>query len=292
MNRTKGEKIFGVINNFLMLLIAVIMIYPVWHVFMYSLSDASKTAAGGIFLYPRGFSFDAYKIVLKTPSILTAYKNTFIVVISATVLNLVLSFLMAYPLTKKDLRGKKQITFFLFFTMIFNGGVVPTYLVVKGTGILNTLWALILPGGASAYYIFILRNFLKTIPESLAESAKIDGASELIILIKIIVPLSKPVMAVLALMYGVGHWNSWFNCIIYMNTMDNYTLQPILRELLFTMNSAEFFENDPSLMMGKSNMPEVTKMATVMVSTIPVVMVYPFLQKYIVHGVMIGAIKG
>ena len=292
MRQTKGEKIFSVCNNIFMLLVALIMLYPVWHVLLYSLSDASRTAAGGVFLFPRGFSIEAYKIVLRTPSILTAYKNTIIVVLGATALNLLFSFLMAYPLTKKDLRGRKGITVFMFFTMIFSGGTIPTYLVVKGTHLLNSLWSLIIPGAAGAYYIFILRNFLSTIPGSLPESAKIDGASEFTILMRIIVPLSKPVMAVLALMYGVGHWNSWFNCIIYINEMEKYTLQPILREILFTMSTAQFFENDPSLMMGKSNMPEVTKMATVMVSTIPIVMIYPFLQKYIVHGVMIGAIKG
>ena len=292
MTQTRGEKIFSIFNYCFMILIGVIMLFPVWHVIMYSISDANKTMGVGLFLKPSGFSLQAYKIVLRDSTIIRAYANTILVTIVATVINIIMSFLIAYPLSRNDFSGKKPITFLLFFTMLFSGGLIPTYLVMRSLGLLNSLWALIIPGMISPYNVFVLRNFIKTIPISLAESARIDGANEFVILIKIIIPLSKPVIAVLLLMYGIGHWNSWFNCIIYITDRSKFTLQPILRELLFVMNSVEFFKNDVDLNVGQSQMPEVVKMATVVVATLPTMLVYPFLQKYFIKGAMIGAIKG
>ncbi len=288
MRMTKGEKAYQVFNYLFIILVSLIMIFPIWHVFMFSLSHPNKVFGGGVFFYPREFSTLAYITVLRDPLILSAYKNTIFVVLTATFINIVLSFLMAYPLSKKDFRGKTFLSFYIFFTMLFSGGLIPFYLVVRSIGLLNSLWSLVIPSGVSAYFIFVLRNFIKTIPDSLAESAKIDGANEFIILFRIIIPLSKPAMAVLALMYGVGHWNSWFNCIIFINNTSKYTLQPILRIIL--MDVLNSFNYHPDLIIGQ--MPEVIKMTTVMVATIPILMVYPFLQKYFIKGMMIGSVKG
>ena len=292
MLKTRGEKIFNIFNYFIMLLLSFTMLFPIWHVMMFSLSNADLTMGRGLFFTPAGFSLKAYEIVLRDSTLITAYRNTIIVTLGGTLLNLVFSFLMAYPLSRNDFSGKKPLTFMLFFTMLFSGGLIPTYLVIRQTGMLNSLWALIIPGAVNAYNVFVLRNFIKTIPYSLVESAKIDGANEFIILARIIIPLSKPVIAVLALMYGVGHWNSWFNCVIYITDRSKFTLQPILRDLLFVMNSVEFFKHDVDLNFGQSQMPEVVKMATVVVATLPVMLVYPFLQKYFIKGALLGAVKG
>ena len=267
------------------------MLIPLWHVLMFSLSDATTVYGGGLFLLPKDFSLGAYRIILRDPMIGTAYKNTIWVVVVGTAVNLTLSFLLAYPLCKKDLKGRSIIQYGIFFTMLFSGGMIPTYLVVNQLGLINSHWSLILPGAVSTYNVFVLRNFISTtIPESLPESARIDGASEVRILIQIIVPLSKPVLAVLGLWYGVGHWNAWFACIIYINKFSMYTLQPVLRQILITLNPAGFFAYDPELAIGQ--MQDVVKMGIIMVATIPILCIYPFLQKYFVKGVMLGAVKG
>ncbi len=286
----KGERIFRGINYVIISVVTLVMLIPVWHVLMYSLSDPTGTFNGFIALPRGGFSLGAYRIVLRGTQIRTAYKNTVFVVLVATFINIVMSFLAAYPLSKKYLKGRSLINYFIFFTMLFSGGLIPTYMIVLQLGLINSLWSLIIPSAVSAYNIFVLRNFIQTIPEALSEAAKIDGANEAYVLFKIILPLSKPVIAVLALFYGVGHWNSWFNCVIYINDFSKYTLQPIVRQLLFTMSALDFYQHDPDL--ATAAMPEVVKMATVAVATIPILMVYPFLQKYFIKGVMVGAVKG
>jgi len=287
---TKSEKAFQVINYFILAIVGFVMVMPVWHVIMLSLSDANSIFHGGIFFWPRNLSFAAYRVVLRDALIGQSYINTVFVVIAGTAVNLLFSFLIAYPLSKKDLRGRTLIQYMIFFTMLFSGGMIPRFLIVRSVGLLDSLWALIIPTAVSTYNVFILRNFISNIPVSLSESARIDGANETYILWRIIVPLSKPVMAVLGLMYGVGHWNSWFECIIYINTTARYTLQPILRQILFTMSTIHFFAHDPEL--TNAGMPEVVKMAVIVVATVPILCVYPFLQKYFIKGIMLGSVKG
>ena len=290
MQLTKSEKTFQVFNYIILSAIILIMLLPVWHVAMYSMSSPMSGYAGGIFLWPRNFSLKAYNVVLRNPLIGKAYLNTLFVVSIGTTINLFLTFLISYPLNKKDLRGRTVIQYFIFFTMLFSGGLIPIYLVVYWLGLTNTLWSLIIPGALSPYYIFVLRNFINTIPESLPESARIDGAGELLILFGIIIPLSTPVIAVLGLIFGVGHWNAWFNCIIYISSTAKYTLSPILRQVIFISQSQQFFTHDADMVVG--NMQDIVKMATIMVATVPVLCVYPFLQKYFIKGIMLGSIKG
>jgi putative aldouronate transport system permease protein len=201
-----------------------------------------------------------------------------------------MTFLASYPLTRQDLKGRKIIQYMIFFTMLFNGGVIPTFLVVRALGMVDSLWALIIPGAVSAYNIFVLRNFIQGIPESLMEAARIEGAGEFYILMRIIVPLSTPVIAVLGLLYGVGHWNSWFSCIIYINSTQHYVLQALLRQILFSMGSNNYFGYDPDL--AAASMPVIVQMCVVVIATAPILCLYPFLQGYFVKGVTLGAVKG
>ena len=215
MRRSKGEKIFGIANNAFLVLFSFIMIIPVWHVAMYSLSNAKSVYGGGLFISPRNFSINAYRIVLNSSLVKASFANTVFVVVIATMLNLIMTLLASYPLSKKHLRGRRFISYYIYFTMLFAGGLIPSYLVVKSLGLTNSLWALIIPVACGGYYVFVLRNFINTLPESLTESAKIDGAGEFRIMFSIVVPLCIPALAVIALMNAVGHWNSWFSCIIY-----------------------------------------------------------------------------
>lgn len=290
MKQSRDEKVFGVFNAILLFAVALVMLLPMWHVAMYSLSHSSKAVGGGLYFLPRGFSLMAYRVVLRDALIGRAYLNTIFVTVVGTALNLLMTFLAAYPLTQQDLRGRKLIQYMIFFTMLFSGGMIPMYLLVKELGMIDSLWALIIPGAISTYNVFVMRNFIQSLPESLSESARIDGANEFTILWRIIVPLSKPAMAVLGLMYGVAHWNSWFNCIIYISTTDKYTLQPVLRQILFSLGATNYFGYDPQV--TETAMPAIVSMSVVIVATLPILCVYPFLQKYFIKGVMLGAVKG
>ena len=290
MKKSFGESFFQALNVIIMSVVSLVMLLPVWHVLMHSLSRSDLSLTGGLFLWPRGFSLHAYKVVLRDALIGGAYVNTVIVTVLGTLLNLTMTFLAAYPLSNRNLRWRRPIQYMIFFTMLFNGGIIPTYLLVRSLGLLDSLLSLVIPVSVSAYNIFVMRNFIETLPDSLAESARIDGASEWTILFRIIVPLSKPAMAVLGLMYAVGHWNSWFNCIIYIKSTARYTLQPIIRQILFTLGSSNFYGYDPD--MGAAAMPKLVTMAVVVVATLPIIMVYPFLQRFFIKGVMLGAVKG
>lgn len=286
---SREEKISRGIMYILVSVIALSMLLPIWHVFMKSLSETKRSMEGGLFLWPRGFSFASYRVVIENHLIQTTFVNTVIVTLGGTLLNLVMTFLAAYPLSRRDLYGRSVIQYGIFFTMIFSGGMIPTYLVVSKLGLTNSLWCLIIPGAISAYNTFVLRNFIDTLPVSLQESARIDGASDWTVLFRIVVPLCGPVIAVLAMFYGVGHWNGWFSCVLYNNNVKHYTLQPMVRDMLL-VNGNDYFHT--SVDTDDYGTMESLRMATVAVATVPILCVYPFLQRYFVKGVMIGAVKG
>lgn len=286
--RSFSDRVMQVIVIVILAILSFLFVFPIWHVIMYSMSR--NPTEGRLLLWPNGITFKGYKMILSDYMLWRSYLNTILVTAFGTILNLVMTFLAAYPLTRRDLKGRKIIQYMIFLTMLFGGGIIPTYLVVRGCGMVNTLWSLIIPNALSAYNIFVLRNFLQSLPESLLEAARIDSAGEAYILTRIVIPLSKPVLAVLALLYGVGHWNSWFDCIIYINNTRLYTLQPILREVLFSMGVSNYFGYDAEL--TETFMPAIVKMCCVVVAVVPVLCVYPFLQKYFVKGVTLGAVKG
>ncbi|WP_284645993.1 carbohydrate ABC transporter permease [Paenibacillus silviterrae] len=289
--RTWGEKLFDAFNVLFMIALSVFTIYPFLYVLAASLSDpAWVVQTRGLIWFPKGFTLEAYKLVFDNPSILTGYTNTIVYVVLGTALNILMTSLGAYALSRQSVMWKNPIMFLIVFTMFFNGGLIPTYLLVENIGLLDTRWALIIPSAMSAFNLIIMRTAFQAVPVSLEESAKLDGAGDFTVLFRIVLPLSMPVVAVMILFYGVAHWNGWFNALIYLRTRELYPLQLILREILIT-NSTD------SMLTGaaggdKMSIGETIKYATIIVATVPILFLYPFLQKYFVKGVMIGAIKG
>jgi len=287
---TFGEKMFNVLNISMMIVLCFLTLYPFLFVALSSFSDPGLLAQHrGLLWKPYGFSLSAYKAVFANPSILSGYGNTLFYVFFGTLVNLFMTSLGAYFLSRRNVYFKNAVMFMIVVTMFFQGGLIPTYLLVSNLGLVDTVWAMILPGAISTWNLIIMRTSFQAVPISLEESAKMDGASEWTVMWRIIIPLSIPVMAVMVLFYAVGHWNAWFNAMIYLRDRKLYPLQLVLREILIT-NSTDSMTTDAA---GADKMPiaETIKYATIMVATIPILVLYPFMQKYFVKGVMIGALK-
>lgn len=291
IKRTPGEKVFDVVNAIGLGLLCLLTIYPVLYVLFASLSNGNLLVAHtGLLLWPLEPNLDAFKLVLRNQQIITGFKNTIIVVIVGTVLNLIFTSIGAYFMAQKNVLWKTPITFLFAFTMFFSGGMVPFYLVVNNLKLNETLWAVILPFLVSTSNMIIMRTNFQTIPDSLFESARLDGAGHLTILFRIVVPLSKAVIAVMLLFYGVDKWNGWFWASVFLLKPENKTIQLVLREILMANDITSM-----SAGAGADNflaISESIRYATIVVATLPVLLVYPFIQKYFVDGVMIGAIKG
>ena len=290
--RTWSGKVFDIFNTLFMLFMIVITLYPFYYVITCSISDSNMIIGDkGLMLLPKGFSMGAYQMVMRNPNILSSYRVTLILVVVGTLVNVLMTSIGAFVLSRKRFAIKKTLTILIIFTMYFIGGMIPGYLLTyKVLHLGNTLWALILPGAISTYNLIIMRTNFIAIPDSLEESAKIDGANEIVILFKIILPLSLPILAVMTLFYGVGHWNSWFNAMLFIRDRAKYPLQLILREILL-LNSTDAMTGDASSV-DKYNIGESIKYATIIVATLPILVVYPFIQKYFVKGMLIGAVKG
>jgi len=259
---------------------------------MGSISDPmTLSASSGLILKPLGTpTLGGYKLVLNSKSILTSYLNTIIYVVAATLFGTLLTILAAYVLSRKDLYFKSPIALMMTFTMIFNGGLIPTYMVVRNLGMYNTRWALIIPGAVSVYNIIIMRTSFASIPDALSEAALIDGAGHFRILTQIVLPVSKSIIAVVVLFYAIQHWNAWFQAAIYLRDRALYPLQLTLREIVI-LSSEQMVTADQSAGDVEIYRPLI-KYATIMVSVIPMLVIYPFVQKYFVTGVMIGSVKG
>lgn len=285
-----GDYLFMAFNASFLTLVVVATLYPFVFVFFASISDPTRMARHmGFLVAPLGFSLSSYKMVLSNPMILAGYTNTLIYMSAGTVLNLLMTALGAYVLSRRRLMLRNLIMFFIVVTMFFSGGLIPYYLVVRGLGLTNKMWALILPTAISTYNMIVMRTAFAQIPDSMEESAKIDGASDYRILFWIIIPLAMPVVAVMILFYSVGHWNSWFPAMIFMRTREKYPLQLVLREILIA-SSTDSMTTDASSA-DKEPIGETVKYATIMTATLPILFVYPFLQRYFIKGIMIGALK-
>lgn len=282
---------FDIFNTFLMIILIVLMIYPFWHIVMYSISEVSLAMKGGLFLWPRGFSLETYRVVLRNPAVFSGFRVSVIVTVVGTAFATFFTATTAYPLSKKRMRGRTFFSLYVLFTMLFNGGMIPTYLLVKSLGLIDTLWALILPNAIHAWNIFVMRNFFSTIPESLEESAKIDGASDLLIFFKIILPLSKAVLATIGLFLAVGYWNDFFSTILYIQSRNKWALQAVLREIV-TNTEMAMSRQGISAVHHQTITTQSVIMANIVIVTVPIILVYPFVQKYFVKGVMIGSVKG
>lgn len=291
MVRTRGERIFGIFNAFILTVLAILMIYPFWDIVRVSFSTPSEAAMLKLSLWPKEPTLEAYRQVVRNEYIWNGYGNTIIRILFGMPIQMVLMILTAYPLSKKELPMRNLFTLLIVFTMFFSGGLIPNYLLIQKLGINNTLWALILPGAIPTYNMLILRNNFMTIPQSLEESARLDGAGTIRILVNIILPLSLPILMTVGLWGLVSHWNAWFDCIIYIRDPEMYTLQAVLRKII--VDAAPQF-SDLSAVSEQEVKPsaEVVKSATIIVSTLPILVVYPFVQKYFVKGVMIGSLKG
>lgn len=291
IRKSPGEIAFQIANAVFMVLMILVTLYPFIYVILSSISDSRQLVSHtGVLLAPKGLTLEAYVMVFKNPNIIGGYVNTLLIVVAGTVLNLFMTCLGAYVLSRKGITWTRYLMLGITFTMFFSGGLIPMYLLVNNWLHLgNTLLAVIIPGMISTWNLIILRTSFGSVPDSLIESAWLDGAHDFTILFRIVVPLSLPVMAVMILFYGVGHWNSWFGAMIYLRDRNLFPLQLILREILI-QNSTNYMSGDASAGDVEA-VGESIKYATIVVATLPILAVYPFLQKYFVKGVMIGSIK-
>lgn len=289
---SKGERIFEVFNYILLILLSAAFLIPFLNVLASSFVSEKEIIERGFVLIPQEPDYTAYKLLLGKGSVLIdAYKVTIFRVVVGTFLNLIVTAMFAYAMSKKDLPGRNFFITMVFITMLIGGGLIPTYMVVKELKLINSLWALIIPSLMSVWNMLIMRNFFYTIPDSLEESAMIDGATPFQILIKIIIPVSMPVFATIGLFYAVGHWNAWFDAVIYLNDTNKYPVQVVLRNFVLTMTDYELELEQTTGISAKP--PAVTiRAAIIIVSTLPILCVYPFIQKYFVKGIMVGSIKG
>lgn len=290
--KTKGDRIFDVVNTIILSLILIIILYPLIFVISASFSDPVKVLQGEVLLLPKGINIEGYKLVFSHDQIMSGYKNTLIYTVLGTSINLIMTILGAYPLSRRDFRARPFFTFLIVFTMFFSGGLIPTYLVVKQLGLIDTLWAIVLPGAVSVWNLTIMRNFFQTsIPFELQESAMIDGCGNFSLLWRVVLPLSTPIIAVMVMFYGVGHWNAFFNALVYLSDEKKYPLQLVLRSILIQEQTGEMIAADDSVI-RRQMLAETIKYAAIVIASIPVLILYPFLQKYFVHGIMVGALKG
>lgn len=287
------DKVFDVINLSLIILILVIVAYPLLFVVSASFSDPILVSSGKVLLFPKGITLEGYQKIFESREIWRSFFNSVMYTVIGTTLNIVMTVMGAYPLARGNLVGRRPISLLLTFTMYFSGGMIPSFLVVKMLGLYDTFWALIIPGAVSAYNLIVMRSFFESsIPEELHDAAEIDGCNDYQYLLKILLPLSKPVLAVMVLFYGTGHWNQFFSAIIYLRDADMYPLQVVLRNILLKNVLSENMITDFGGAANYSHASEIIKYGLIIVSSIPMMIVYPFVQKHFVKGVMIGSIKG
>lgn len=296
---TKADKIFMAFNYVFIILAVGIVLYPLIYIISASISDPQYVNSGEMWLLPKGFTMEGYKTILENNSIWRGYLNTIYYTALGTSINLLVTLPAAYALSRPDFYGHRAFTTFLLITMFVSGGLIPSYLLIKNLGMLNTVWALVLPGAASVYNIVVTRTFFQsTIPREMEEAAIIDGCSDFKLFMKIVLPLSTPIIAVMALFYGVGHWNGFFSALIYLSDKSMYPLQMVLREILVLQDMSSnsiggtMTSEMAELMYSKQQLAAVIKYGVMIVSTLPIIAVYPFLQKYFVKGMMVGSVKG
>ena len=281
-------------NYLFLLLIFIIVGYPLLIVVSNSLSSPEAVTGGKVWLLPVDFSLEGYQAVFQDKSIGSGFRNSFFYMIVGTAINMVVTTLCAYPLSIKTLPGRRWFMLLFSFTMFFSGGMIPTYLLIYKLGMINTVWSMILPGAISVWNMILMRTyFMNSVPGDIREAAIIDGCSDFRYLVKILIPLSVPIMAVLVLYYAVGHWNSYFNALLYLRDTDLYPLQMVLRNILIMNNaSMDMLASDPEAMSLRIKMIDLIKYSVIVVASLPLVILYPFIQKYFVQGIMVGSLKG
>lgn len=298
VKETGRDKLFLICNYIYVFLAFIIVAYPVIYMISASISDPKLVGSGEMWLWPKGITFEGYQRVFQNASIWTGYGNTILYTVVGTAVNLFVTLPAAYALSRKDFVGRNFFMGMFMVTMFFGGGLVPSYLLVKELGMINSMWAIVIPSAASIWNIIVSRTFFQSsIPKELQEAAQIDGCTNLRLFIKIILPLSMPIIAVMALFYGVGNWNSYFPALIYLNDAAKYPLQLVLRQILVlqemsAQGGAGMDASTASALNNKAEIAALVKYAVIIVATAPIIAIYPFLQRYFVQGVMIGSVKG
>ncbi|MDG0809966.1 carbohydrate ABC transporter permease [Cohnella rhizosphaerae] len=289
--RRMSDRLFSLVVYALLTGLALTIVLPMMQVLTISVSPLNVVNRYGFHFIPTAFDFSGYRQVFHKETIWTGYQNTLVRTILGTGITIVMTFLGAYPLSKRQLPNRAFWTGFVVLTMFFSGGLIPSYMLVKNIGLMNTVWSLVLPGAVSAFMLLIVRNFIAALPESLEESAKIDGANDLYILWKIVVPLSMPILATVALYAAVDHWNAWFDSMLYIQNEKKQVLQLILRKIIIDGTADPSTTGAADSMNAPTN-SQAMKMAALVVTMLPIMCVYPFLQKYFVKGTLLGSVKG
>lgn len=294
-HRIRGDRSFHITNFAVLTLLGLIVLYPLVYVVACSFSSAYAVVTNQVWLWPVEFTLDGYKAVFDHNLLMSGYANSLLYMVAGTTVNIILLVLTAYPLSRKDMPGRMMFVMYFTFTMFFNGGTIPNYLLVRNLGMLNSRWALIIPFAFSAYNMIIVRTFFSSnIPNELLEAAEIDGCTDIGFFFRIALPLAKPVIAVMVLFHGIGHWNGYMRALLYLSDSSKYTLQLVLRDILILANMPA----DVMAQLGDakleelSNAMELLKYSVIVVGSLPVLILYPFVQKYFVKGVMIGSVKG
>ena len=283
--------LFSTLNYAFFVLISLVMLFPLWNVIVISLTDYREYVMNPLMLFPKQISWEAYNYIFSNNELLLALRVSVLTTLSGTAISMAVSVACAYALSKRHMPGRNLFLTLILFTMFFNGGIIPNFLLIKDLGMYDTFWALILPNAIYTWYLIIMKNYFANLPEALEESARIDGANDLIILFRIVLPISMPIIATFLLFYGVDRWNEWWSAMMYINDTKKYPLQLMLRNLIVmnfsSASMATSYAQDNASFVAKENI----KMATAVVAVVPIAVVYPFLQKYFAKGVMVGAIK-
>lgn len=287
IRQSLGSRIFDIVNITVLVLLGLSTLYPFWDTLVVSFSSLRGYLSTSIHLWPSEWSFEGYVYMLTNRELWTSYANSIFITVVGTFLNMIVTIMTAYVLSKKELKGHRVLTFLAVFTMMFSGGIIPTYMIVKDVGLMNSLWAMILPTAINTSSMIILRNFFMDMPRALEEAALLDGCTEVGVLFRVVIPNSKASIMTVALLYAVDHWNDFFNAILYIVDRPKWPLQLFLRTMLFETESAYASGGQSLFLLGQP-----MKMAAVMMSVIPIMCMYPFFQKYFAKGVMVGAVKG
>ena len=294
IRQSRGEKVFGAANIMFMLFMLVIFLYPLLNMFSISVSNQYAILRAEVSFFPRGFDTVSYKLIFANQDIWRSIGNSLFVALAGCALSLLLTCVAAYPLAFGDFYGKKLFNILILFTMWFNGGIIPTFLTIRQLGLHDTLWSLIVNSMLVAYNVVIVRSYFQSIPQSVVESARIDGANDYLILFKLIIPLSKPVLATVALWVIVGHWNDYLNSLLFLSSRHNYTLQLVLKELVLNAEASihNISMSSDSSTSGAAALGQQMRNGVLVVSMIPMIILYPFVQRYFISGVMLGSVKG
>ena len=290
--KTTSDVMFEIINIAILLILCIIVIYPIYYMLIISLSDGYAVMRGEVDLLPVGINLTSYLAVLQNPDIPRSYLNTIVYTFVGTLIAVSMSALCAYPLSRKKFYGRNVFTFMIIFTMFFDAGMISNFMVVDNLHLLNTIWAIVLPGAINAWYMVIMRTFFQQLPEEIFESAYLDGANDLIIFTKIVLPLSVPTIATMILFYAVGYWNGWFSALIYLDDKVKYPVQLIMRNIVLSGETTSMTSSASSMTGDLGAIATNIKYAVVFITMLPILCVYPFVQKHFVKGVMVGDLKG